>query len=98
MNSSPLFLHQVLIPILPNFQAAGGGYYPFLKIYQSLQLVYTSGIYDPQGSRARKLCVTLEPALLLKGDIVVSVKQNGHTVTSHHCSPSSSTSPVSFSL
>uniref|UniRef100_A0A3P8S530 Tensin 2a n=1 Tax=Amphiprion percula TaxID=161767 RepID=A0A3P8S530_AMPPE len=42
MNSSPLFLHQILIPSLPNFQA-GGGYYPFLKIYQSLQLVYTSG-------------------------------------------------------
>nr|CBN80916.1 Tensin-like C1 domain-containing phosphatase [Dicentrarchus labrax] len=45
MNSSPLFLHQVLIPSLPNFQA-GGGFYPFLKIYQSLQLVYTSGVYD----------------------------------------------------
>ncbi|XP_071015437.1 tensin-2-like [Oncorhynchus clarkii lewisi] len=71
MNSSPLYLHHVLIPSLPNFQAARGGYYPFLKIYQSLQLVYTSGIYDPQGSRARKLCVTLEPALLLKGDIMV---------------------------
>ncbi|XP_053171080.1 tensin-2-like [Scomber japonicus] len=70
MNSSPLFLHQILIPSLPNFQA-GGGFYPFLKIYQSLQLVYTSGIYDPQTSRARKLCVTMEPALLLKGDIMV---------------------------
>ncbi|XP_032369760.1 tensin-2 isoform X2 [Etheostoma spectabile] len=70
MNSSPLFLHQILIPSLPNFQA-GGGFYPFLKIYQSLQLVYTSGLYDPQSSRARKLCVTMEPALLLKGDIMV---------------------------
>ncbi|XP_028262154.1 tensin-2-like isoform X2 [Parambassis ranga] len=70
MNSSPLFLHQILIPSLPNFQA-GGGFYPFLKIYQSLQLIYTSGIYDPQSSRARKLCVTMEPALLLKGDIMV---------------------------
>ncbi|CAL8340022.1 unnamed protein product [Lota lota] len=70
MNSSPLFLQQILIPSLPNFQAEGG-YYPFLKIYQSLQLVYTSGIYDPQNSRARKLCVTMEPALLLKGDIMV---------------------------
>ncbi|KAK2862357.1 hypothetical protein Q5P01_001890 [Channa striata] len=70
MNSSPLFLHQILIPSLPNFQA-GGGFCPFLKIYQSLQLVYTSGVYDPQSSRARKLCVTLEPALLLKGDIMV---------------------------
>lgn len=26
---------------------------------------------DPQSSRARKLCVTMEPALLLKGDILV---------------------------
>nr|XP_020448304.1 tensin-2-like isoform X2 [Monopterus albus] len=70
MNSGPLFLHQILIPSLPNFQA-GGGFYPFLKIYQSLQLVYTSGVYDPQSSRARKLCVTMEPALLLKGDIML---------------------------
>ncbi|XP_060898076.1 tensin-2-like isoform X2 [Labrus mixtus] len=70
MNSSPLFLHQILIPSMPNFQT-GGGFYPFLKIYQSLQLVYTSGVYDPQSSRARKLCVTMEPALLLKGDIMV---------------------------
>uniref|UniRef100_A0A671U6K7 Tensin-2-like n=1 Tax=Sparus aurata TaxID=8175 RepID=A0A671U6K7_SPAAU len=67
MNSSPLFLHQVLIPSLPNFQ----GYYPFLKIYQSMQLVYTSGIYDLQGTGGRRLCVTIEPALLLKGDIMV---------------------------
>ncbi|XP_020559220.1 tensin-2 isoform X4 [Oryzias latipes] len=70
MNSSPLFLHQILVPSLPNFQT-GGGFYPFLKIYQSLKLVYTSGVYDPQGSRARKVCVTMEPALLLKGDIMV---------------------------
>ncbi|XP_010891699.2 tensin-2 isoform X1 [Esox lucius] len=70
MNSSPLFLHQVLIPTLPNFQGEGG-YFPFLKIYQSMQLVYTSGIYDLQGSGGRRLCVTIEPALLLKGDVMV---------------------------
>ncbi|KAM9445105.1 tensin-2 isoform 1-T1 [Clarias gariepinus] len=70
MNSSPLFLHQVLIPTIPTFHA-DGGYLPFLKIYQSMQLVYTSGIYDLQGSTGRKLCVTIEPALLLKGDIMV---------------------------
>uniref|UniRef100_A0A3B4ZJY4 Tensin-like C1 domain-containing phosphatase n=1 Tax=Stegastes partitus TaxID=144197 RepID=A0A3B4ZJY4_9TELE len=45
-------------------------YYPFLKIYQSMQLVYTSGI-DLQGTGGRRLCVTVEPALLLKGDIMV---------------------------
>ncbi|XP_061075045.1 tensin-2-like isoform X3 [Conger conger] len=70
MNSSPLFLHQVLIPSLPSFQAEGG-YFPFLKIYQSMQLVYTSGVYDLQGSGGRRICVTIEPALLLKGDIMV---------------------------
>ncbi|KAM4610501.1 tensin-2 isoform 2-T2 [Polymixia lowei] len=70
MNSSALFLHQVLIPSLPNFQGEGG-YFPFLKIYQSMQLVYTSGIYDLQGTGGRRLCVTIEPALLLKGDIMV---------------------------
>ncbi|XP_072305611.1 tensin-2 isoform X4 [Eucyclogobius newberryi] len=70
MNSSPLFLHQVLIPSLPNFQGEGG-YFPFLKIYQSMQLVYTSGIYNLHGTGGRRLCVTVEPALLLKGDILV---------------------------
>uniref|UniRef100_A0A8K9UCU1 Tensin 2a n=1 Tax=Oncorhynchus mykiss TaxID=8022 RepID=A0A8K9UCU1_ONCMY len=70
MNSSLLLLHQVLIPTLPNFQGKGG-YFPFLKIYQSMQLVYTSGIYDLKGSVGRRLCVTIEPALLLKGDIMV---------------------------
>uniref|UniRef100_A0A669ET13 Tensin-2 n=1 Tax=Oreochromis niloticus TaxID=8128 RepID=A0A669ET13_ORENI len=44
MNSSPLFLHQVLIPSLPNFQGEGG-YYPFLKIYQSMQLLSLSHMH-----------------------------------------------------
>ncbi|XP_061731371.1 tensin-1-like isoform X2 [Nerophis ophidion] len=70
MNSSPLYLHHILIPSLNTFQT-GGGYFPFVKIYQSLQLIYTSCVYNPQSSRARKLCVTMEPALLLKGDIMV---------------------------
>uniref|UniRef100_A0A8C2XFP3 Tensin 2a n=1 Tax=Cyclopterus lumpus TaxID=8103 RepID=A0A8C2XFP3_CYCLU len=51
MNSSPLFLHQVLIPSLPNFQGEGG--------------------FDLQGTGGRRLCVTIEPALLLKGDVMV---------------------------
>uniref|UniRef100_A0A8C5WYL4 Uncharacterized protein n=1 Tax=Laticauda laticaudata TaxID=8630 RepID=A0A8C5WYL4_LATLA len=67
MNSNTLFLHHVLLPAIPTFES-GGGYQPFLKIYQSMQLVYTSGIYGTQ-----KICITLEPALLLKGDVMVSV-------------------------
>ncbi|XP_025026555.1 tensin-2-like isoform X2 [Python bivittatus] len=71
MNSNTLFLHHVLLPAIPTFEA-GGGYQPFLKIYQSMQLVYTSGIYSLHGaSGTQKLCITLEPALLLKGDVMV---------------------------
>lgn len=72
MNSSPLFLHYVLVPVLPAFEPGTGesawdvchgglfphprhsvllmcllarlGFQPFLKIYQSMQLVYTSGV------------------------------------------------------
>ncbi|XP_041036376.1 tensin-2-like isoform X2 [Carcharodon carcharias] len=70
MNSMPLFLHHVIIPAIPSFEPHGG-YHPFLKIYQSMQLVYTSGIYSVQGPGCKKLCISIEPALLLKGDIMV---------------------------
>ncbi|XP_061470575.1 tensin-2 isoform X2 [Rhineura floridana] len=71
MNSNTLFLHHVLLPAIPTFEA-GGGYQPFLKIYQSMQLVYTSGIYSLHSAGGtQKLCISLEPALLLKGDVMV---------------------------
>ncbi|NWH41503.1 TNS2 protein, partial [Chloropsis hardwickii] len=69
LNSSPQFLHHVLLPPLPAYEPPDGqfgvggdpsnppglpnntpvsrpppGCRPFLKIYQSLQLVYTSGV------------------------------------------------------
>uniref|UniRef100_A0A8C0IN68 Tensin 2 n=1 Tax=Chelonoidis abingdonii TaxID=106734 RepID=A0A8C0IN68_CHEAB len=81
MNSNTLFLHHVLIPAIPNFEASGG-YQPFLKIYQSMQLVYTSGIYSIPGPGPQKLCVTLEPALLLKGDVMVSTCYHKQTCSS----------------
>ncbi|XP_054981618.1 tensin-2 isoform X4 [Sorex araneus] len=71
MNSSPLFLHHVLVPMLPAFEP-GTGFQPFLKIYQSMQLVYTSGVYHIAGPGPQQLCISLEPALLLKGDVMVT--------------------------
>ncbi|XP_062366798.1 tensin-2 [Cinclus cinclus] len=68
LNSSPQFLHHVLLPPLPAYDPPDGCR-PFLKIYQSLRLVYTSGVYSSPASQS--LCVTLEPALLLKGDVMV---------------------------
>ncbi|XP_071990699.1 tensin-2 isoform X2 [Engystomops pustulosus] len=73
ISSDMLSLQCVLLPVIPGLQN-DGGFCPFLKIYQSMQLVYTSGIYISQGdgtSKKRQLCISLEPALLLKGDIMV---------------------------
>ncbi|XP_072261782.1 tensin-2 isoform X2 [Pyxicephalus adspersus] len=71
ISSDMLSLQCVLLPVIPALQT-DGGFYPFLKIYQSMQLVYTSGIYHADGtSQRRQLCISLEPALLLKGDIMV---------------------------
>ncbi|XP_004692552.1 PREDICTED: tensin-2 [Condylura cristata] len=76
MNSSPLFLHYVLVPVLPAFEP-GTGFQPFLKIYQSMQLVFTSGIYHTAGPGPQQLCISLEPALLLKGDVMVTCYHKG---------------------
>uniref|UniRef100_A0A7N9CVR7 Tensin 2 n=1 Tax=Macaca fascicularis TaxID=9541 RepID=A0A7N9CVR7_MACFA len=76
MNSSPLFLHYVLVPTLPAFEP-GTGFQPFLKIYQSMQLVYTSGVYHIAGPGPQQLCISLEPALLLKGDVMVTCYHKG---------------------
>ncbi|KAM3935061.1 tensin-2 isoform 2-T2 [Leptodactylus fuscus] len=73
ISSDMLSLQCVLLPVIPALQN-DEGFCPFLKIYQSMQLVYTSGIYSSQGDGANKkhqLCISLEPALLLKGDIMV---------------------------
>uniref|UniRef100_A0A8C9QM71 Tensin 2 n=1 Tax=Spermophilus dauricus TaxID=99837 RepID=A0A8C9QM71_SPEDA len=76
MNSSPLFLHYVLVPMLPAFEPSTG-FQPFLKIYQSMQLVYTSGVYHIAGPGPQQLCISLEPALLLKGDVMVTCYHKG---------------------
>ncbi|XP_059417078.1 tensin-1-like [Carassius carassius] len=58
---------------------------PFLKIYQSLQLVYSSGKFDIQGPNSKTLCVNIEPALLLKGDILVRCTHCVNTVSKREC-------------
>ncbi|OXB76954.1 UNVERIFIED_CONTAM: hypothetical protein H355_014776 [Colinus virginianus] len=69
VNSRPVFLHHVLLPPLPRFQP---DFRPFLKLYQALQLVHTSGVYAPG---PQSVCISLEPALLLKGDVLVQCYQ-----------------------
>ncbi|ETE67720.1 Tensin, partial [Ophiophagus hannah] len=66
MNNKPLFLHHVIMHGIPNFESKGGCR-PFLKIYQAMQPVYT----NVQGDSQTSICITIEPGLLLKGDILL---------------------------
>ncbi|KAM7120956.1 tensin-3 isoform 3-T3 [Molossus nigricans] len=70
MNASPLFLHFVILHGTPNFDV-GGGCRPFLKLYQAMQPVYTSGIYHVGPESQGRVHIAIEPAQLLKGDIMV---------------------------
>ncbi|XP_029315401.1 tensin-1 isoform X4 [Cottoperca gobio] len=70
INNKPLFLHHVIMHGIPDFESKGGCR-PFLKIYQAMQPVYTSGIYNVQGDSQTSICITIEPGLLLKGDILL---------------------------
>ncbi|KAF7661330.1 hypothetical protein LDENG_00263950 [Lucifuga dentata] len=70
INNKPLFLHHVIMHGIPSFESKGGCR-PFLKIYQAMQPVYTSGIYNVQGDSQTSICITIEPGLLLKGDILL---------------------------
>ncbi|XP_069072250.1 tensin-3 isoform X1 [Pleurodeles waltl] len=70
MNATPLFLHYVILHGIPSFETVGVCR-PFLKIYQAMQPVYTSGIYNVGPENQSRICIAVEPAQLLKGDIMV---------------------------
>ncbi|NXP08582.1 TENS3 protein, partial [Thinocorus orbignyianus] len=72
MNAAPLFLHYVILHGIPSFDA-GGACRPFLKLYQAMQPVYTSGIYSLGPDSQSRICIAIDPAQLLKGDIMVTV-------------------------
>ncbi|XP_023775342.1 tensin-3 isoform X1 [Cyanistes caeruleus] len=70
MNATPLFLHYVILHGIPNLDA-GGACRPFLKLYQAMQPVYTSGIYSIGSENQSRICIAIDPAQLLKGDIMM---------------------------
>uniref|UniRef100_A0A6Q2YMM3 Tensin 3 n=1 Tax=Esox lucius TaxID=8010 RepID=A0A6Q2YMM3_ESOLU len=70
INASPLFLHCIILHGIPNFNAAGVCR-PYLKVYQGMQAVYSSGVYHIGPGHRDRICISLEPAQLLKGDIMV---------------------------
>ncbi|XP_055084512.1 tensin-3-like isoform X2 [Periophthalmus magnuspinnatus] len=70
INASPLFLHCIILHGIPNFNSAGVCR-PYIKVYQGMQAVYSSAIYHIGSSHRDRVCIPLEPAQLLKGDIMI---------------------------
>lgn len=70
INASPLFLHCVILHGIPTFDATGVCR-PYMKVYQGMQAVYSSAVYHIGPSHRDRVCIPLEPAQLLKGDIMI---------------------------
>ncbi|XP_018123037.1 tensin-3 isoform X2 [Xenopus laevis] len=70
MNVTPLFLHSVILHGIPNCDSANWCRF-FLKIYIAMQPVYTSGIYNVGPGNQGKVSIEIEPAQLIKGDIML---------------------------
>ncbi|XP_075068771.1 tensin-3 isoform X2 [Mixophyes fleayi] len=81
MNATPLFLHYIILHAIPNFDT-GGVCRPFIKIYQAMQPVFTSGIYNVEPENQNRVCIAIEPAQLVKGDIMIKgYHKKYHAVT-----------------
>ncbi|XP_028259366.1 tensin-3-like isoform X2 [Parambassis ranga] len=70
MCPSPTFLLCVVLHGLPNMRPDGGCCL-FLRVYQNLQAVCTSAVYHANAAHTDRLYFVLQPAQLLKGDIMV---------------------------
>ncbi|MEQ2276907.1 hypothetical protein XENORESO_014380, partial [Xenotaenia resolanae] len=70
MNHSQSFLLCVVLCGLPKIRPDEGCCL-FLKVYQSLQAVCTSPVYHVNAAQTDRLYIVLQPAQLLKGDIMV---------------------------
>ncbi|KAM3619302.1 uncharacterized protein V6R79_005884 [Siganus canaliculatus] len=70
MNPCPCFLLCVVLHGLPKMRPDGSCCL-FLRVYQSLQAVCTSAVYHVNAAQTDRLYVVLQPAQLLKGDIMV---------------------------
>ncbi|XP_068446063.1 si:ch211-191a24.3 [Clinocottus analis] len=81
MRPSPSFLLCVVLHGLPKIRADGACCL-FLRVYQSLQAVCTSAVYHVNAAQTDRLYFVLQPAQLLKGDImVVCYDKNGQSAS-----------------
>ncbi|XP_053386052.1 tensin-3-like isoform X4 [Mercenaria mercenaria] len=69
INSSALYLHHILIHGVPNFDTRGGCR-PFIKVYQGMHPIFTSGVYNVTDNM-QKVCISISPGIPLRGDILI---------------------------
>ncbi|XP_041696115.1 tensin-3 isoform X2 [Coregonus clupeaformis] len=81
MDPSPLFLLCVVLHGVPNINSEGGCRL-FLRVYQSLQAVCTSAVYHVRAVQTDRVYFVLQPAQLLKGDIMVVCYGENHQTAS----------------
>lgn len=83
MCSNPSFLLCVVLHSLPKTRPDGQCCL-FLRVYQSLQAVCTSAIYHVNAAQTDRLYFVLQPAQLLKGDIMVVCYDKNSTLSRRH--------------
>lgn len=76
MNNNPLYLHHIVIHGVPNFDSRGGCK-PFVKIYQGMQHIYSSGVYSAS-ERSHRIMINLDSGLQIRGDILVKCYHKSH--------------------
>ncbi|XP_060075755.1 uncharacterized protein LOC132555421 [Ylistrum balloti] len=69
INSNALYLHHIVIHGVPNFDTQGGCR-PFIKVYQGMQNIFTSGVYNVT-DQMQKVCISISPGIPLRGDIMI---------------------------
>lgn len=69
LNTDPIFLHHVIIHGIPSFDTRDGCK-PFLRVYDGLKLIYTSGVFHVTQDMER-VCITIEGGLILHGDVLI---------------------------
>lgn len=103
INSAPLYLTHVTVLGAPSFESdasdAAGGCRAFLKVYEGLVPVYTSGIHGVAGG-TRQFTVNVagerqRRGLQLRGDILVKCYHRYRPASPVLDSPTRSTTPLS---
>ncbi|XP_072268057.1 tensin-3 [Pyxicephalus adspersus] len=83
MNTVPVYMHYVILHGIPNFYTTGGCQ-PFIKVYQAMQHIYTSEIYNVVSEAQERLYIAIEPAQLIKGDIMIKCYHESYCTENHN--------------